>query len=715
MEHTKTTLQEYDMLLQLLQKKGQTFWEVDIARKKFRFWQSPDHIYNVWQDFPSFLIDHGFASPNFIVPFQQYAQQILDGKEPLGRTTLLLKSQENHLFLWCALSYRLICDPDTHTPLRAIGVMQSLSSPGDRHAQGGSNGHVATDLTDLECFATPSTMNEAIETLLRMLGEYYRADRVYLLCLTGTNKVLTSNEWCSPLKKSLRLNFLDRSINNIPTIRRCVRDGKPVHLEKKQLFDQNRHWRFAAYPVSSSSSGHADNVLCIENAQENTEDLVYVTNLIFHLENILNRRSLQYQDSVSINTLTSLPNLVSFTRKVGSYTPDTCRSLGVFVLRVMDFAAFSANIALDRLLDFFNFVAQTLGGIFYGADLYQILDSEFIVLAPNTDNSTFNTLVFKVKLSLDKAYPGRFLYSHTWSDNFLSGKYLVDEARRFLVSNIPHVSQDDHKDFAFNSSLSQKLVHDPQYHFLIYLQPKINMRTGRAYAAEALVRGRDENGNIIPPSVFIDDMERMGLLRELDFHVLRSVLRLLDKWRIDHKNLIPISVNFSRFTLFAPTSPASVLALLSQYPDIPPELIEIEITETASSIASKTIADTMALYRSSGVHFALDDFGSAYANLSLFANVTFDTIKLDRSLIKDIARNDISLHMVKNIATICSQNRIHCIAEGVETGDQEKILLENGCTFAQGFYYDRPLPVEDFEYKYITSAGTSQPGCAATP
>ncbi len=102
-----------------------------------------------------------------------------------------------------------------------------------------------------------------------------------------------------------------------------------------------------------------------------------------------------------------------------------------------------------------------------------------------------------------------------------------------------------------------------------------------------------------------------------------------------------------------------------------------------------------------GFRLGLDDFGSQYANLSIFSNIKFDTIKLDRALVSQIVGNPINRTLIEDIVHICDSYGMCCIAEGVETVAQMNTLKEIGCRYAQGFYFDRPLPAKEFEHKYL--------------
>ena len=118
-------------------------------------------------------------------------------------------------------------------------------------------------------------------------------------------------------------------------------------------------------------------------------------------------------------------------------------------------------------------------------------------------------------------------------------------------------------------------------------------------------------------------------------------------------------------------------------------------------MSTAELQDFVERFRACGLHMSLDDFGSQYANLSLFTNVKFETVKLDRSLIADLGGNPISRMLVRDLVEICKSCNMTCVAEGVETEEQISALLEMGCVYVQGFYYDRPLPADVFEQKYL--------------
>ena len=114
------------------------------------------------------------------------------------------------------------------------------------------------------------------------------------------------------------------------------------------------------------------------------------------------------------------------------------------------------------------------------------------------------------------------------------------------------------------------------------------------------------------------------------------------------------------------------------------------------------------MHQENGFSIALDDFGTAYANLSILSSVPFDIIKLDQSLVRDLADNNVNRSILESTVRICEQTNARCVAEGVETLELCNILREAGCRYAQGYYFDKPIPPDAFEQKYLQGADEKQ-------
>ena len=235
----------------------------------------------------------------------------------------------------------------------------------------------------------------------------------------------------------------------------------------------------------------------------------------------------------------------------------------------------------------------------------------------------------------------------------------------------------------------------------MYIQPKTKLSTGKIIGGEALARYLDPVRGVVTPTEFIGRMEKEHVIRELDFFMLDQTLAIMQDWKKRGLKLVPISVNFSRQTLLDRSALAAVLSIHSRY-NIPTDYIEIEITETLGMVERQTVAHAVEGLREQGFKLSLDDFGSEYSSISMLSDIHFDSVKLDKSIIHNFVNNHVSRSIIKSMVDICRVMNAMCIAEGVETVEQIQALMEVGCEYAQGYYYNKPLPAYVFEEKYLT-------------
>ncbi|HIU66397.1 MAG TPA: EAL domain-containing protein, partial [Candidatus Caccomorpha excrementavium] len=401
--------------------------------------------------------------------------------------------------------------------------------------------------------------------------------------------------------------------------------------------------------------------------------------------------------ALSANGLSSLQNLQSYMDMVYSLTSDMYSSMGVLAIDIPNLSTLHIRRGYEYGSRFILRISEILTDVFGKAFLFHTREAEFVVLCVNTTFTVFEERCTRVQMLLENGYSGQFRLGRTWSDGVFAAKNLVQEARSMMFCDNSRTASGNEQ---FGSGILERdLVSGGQ--FTVYLQPKIDMRTGAAVGAEALARVIGENGQVILPGSIIDKMEQDGTIHELDYFVLDRTLSLLSEWKSKGYDLIPVSTNFSRNTLMSPSALASALAILSRYPEIPPELIEFEITETAGNIEKSVLSGIIERFREFGLRFALDDFGSNYSNIAVFTNIKFDTIKLDRSLIKELTGNNVGKMLVRDIVQICKSCGMMCIAEGVENQNQVTALLREGCIYCQGYYYDRPMASGEFEQKYL--------------
>lgn len=230
-----------------------------------------------------------------------------------------------------------------------------------------------------------------------------------------------------------------------------------------------------------------------------------------------------------------------------------------------------------------------------------------------------------------------------------------------------------------------------------YYQPKILLSDGSLYGCEALVRWIQDDGQIISPGVFIPALEREGSICELDFYVFEQVCKDIRKWIDSHMNPVRVSVNFSKLHFRKEGTGEKILEIIRKY-NISPELVEIELTEASSLESLDNFVIFTKLMRNNNIPISIDDFGTGYSSLNNLKRMDVDIIKLDKTFIDPIRKNEQSdNNFIKNIVHMINELGMEVVAEGVETANQVDFLKDISCKSAQGYLFDHPLPVEEYE------------------
>lgn len=237
--------------------------------------------------------------------------------------------------------------------------------------------------------------------------------------------------------------------------------------------------------------------------------------------------------------------------------------------------------------------------------------------------------------------------------------------------------------------------------FKMYLQPKFNLKTRTIYGAEALARWQKPDGHIIPPFKFIDSLENIGYITDLDFYIFEELLKTLAKWKLNGRRDIVVSVNFSgrHFDKDGNDFMKRLVTIMKKYP-VPASQIEIEITEGVMAKNYDGLKKALNELRDRGFRVAVDDFGTGYSSLAVLTDIPADVIKIDKSFLeKEFSERNLSVLMC--IGNLIETVGRETILEGIETIEQLKKLSDCGFIYGQGYVCDKPIPVSDFEKLYL--------------
>lgn len=233
--------------------------------------------------------------------------------------------------------------------------------------------------------------------------------------------------------------------------------------------------------------------------------------------------------------------------------------------------------------------------------------------------------------------------------------------------------------------------------FEVFLQPKINLVTDKSYGAEALVRWRHPEKGMISPGEFIPVYERNGIIGRLDQYMWRRVCMLLRRWLDEGKNPNPISVNVSRVNIYNPHLVEILKNLITEY-RIPAGLLNLELTESAFMEDQALVMKTMSRLHNIGFKIMMDDFGSGYSSLNVLKDMEVDYLKVDMKFLQqDQEFNGKGEKVLTSVIRMAKWLHLPSIVEGVETIEQVDFLKCIGCEYAQGFYYAKPMPIEEYE------------------
>jgi diguanylate cyclase (GGDEF)-like protein/PAS domain S-box-containing protein len=229
--------------------------------------------------------------------------------------------------------------------------------------------------------------------------------------------------------------------------------------------------------------------------------------------------------------------------------------------------------------------------------------------------------------------------------------------------------------------------------FLLHYQPQVNMRTGAVLGFEALLRWRRADGGIVPLGAFLPRIEDDGAAIELDRWVLSAAAAQLNAWHAQGTEM-PLNVNIGAKMLQDVDFSSYLRGLIAEYPLLRAGFLRLEVVETSALADVALAAQTMERCRDLGVGFLLDDFGTGYSSLAYLKSLPIKEIKIDRSFVRDIPCDPDSFAILEGILALGQKFALSVLAEGVETEQHGRILIQLGCELGQGFAIAVPMPAE---------------------
>lgn len=566
-------------------------------------------------------------------------------------------------------------------------------------------------------------LDQTINAVLTQIGEFLVSDRAYVFEIKD-ELMNNTHEWTAPgISPQLeKLQQLDLSLISdwLPFFEKndCIIIDDVEQLQKT---NPAAYATLHAQEITSLIAApiFLDNKLAgyigIDNYDsekiKNSSYLllsmsIFLSYAIRHRNHVDMLHRLSYHD-----LLTNALNRNAFMDVLSQFRPGQYASAGIIYIDIngmKEINDFYSHHQGDKIL--ITTVAKVFN-LFKPDELFRIGGDEFVIITYDLTETDFyekfnllrNIFCEKTNLPFSIATGSCWVKSPSDLNSLLqqADSAMYTDKKKFYygkekTSRYRH-NLDDILNLANYSALQEALTAGQ---FCIYFQPKISLDTEEFIGSEALIRYINQAGEIIAPNNFIPILEEARLIKMLDLYVFEEVCKQINIWKERKMRVKPVSINLSRSTLSYHFLADQLLALITKH-NIDISLLELEVTETAEVDNQLVFSQALEKLKEYGFSISIDDFGVRNASLSLFTTINFDILKLDRSLVKTLAQNQKARILIRSLAVICSDLGIKLIAEGVETLEQLDILKELRCNEVQGYLFSKPLPLNDFENKYL--------------
>ena len=566
-------------------------------------------------------------------------------------------------------------------------------------------------------------LDQTINAVLTQIGEFLVSDRAYVFEIKD-ELMNNTHEWTAPgISPQLeKLQQLDLSLISdwLPFFEKndCIIIDDVEQLQKT---NPAAYATLHAQEITSLIAApiFLDNKLAgyigIDNYDsekiKNSSYLllsmsIFLSYAIRHRNHVDMLHRLSYHD-----LLTNALNRNAFMDVLSQFRPGQYASAGIIYIDIngmKEINDFYGHHQGDKIL--ITTVAKVFN-LFKPDELFRIGGDEFVIITYDLTETDFyekfnllrNIFCEKTNLPFSIATGSCWVKSPSDLNSLLqqADSAMYTDKKKFYYGNEKtsryRHNLDDILNLANYSALQEALTAGQ---FCIYFQPKISLDTEEFIGSEALIRYINQAGEIIAPNNFIPILEEARLIKMLDLYVFEEVCKQINIWKERKLRVKPVSINLSRSTLSYHFLADQLLALITKH-NIDISLLELEVTETAEVDNQLVFSQALEKLKEYGFSISIDDFGVRNASLSLFTTINFDILKLDRSLVKTLAQNQKARILIRSLAVICSDLGIKLIAEGVETLEQLDILKELRCNEVQGYLFSKPLPLNDFENKYL--------------
>lgn len=527
------------------------------------------------------------------------------------------------------------------------------------------------------------------------------------------------NETVSDFADSIQLGKLSVKVSNPQTVYEPLGFNKEMlNFENSKGFNPDTYEKFYFTEENGCINLKANLLPGVLWTKENKQLLDCYIDLSYLLCSRV--RLLSIMSAVKItDSLTGALNLHGFQEAVGDImSMGEIQNYSVVLLNFKNFKYINQKVTTDNgdiILHKYSMMVQ--GFLEKQGYIARLGSDNFLVLCPKSRLKDFINFIENITISVNNRGNVEDI-----KINVRAGIYEANDETTFgdIMSNsavaLETARHSRNKDIIFfEQEMLEKAIHDKSIsnmfmdslaknEFKVYYQPKVDLTTNTLCGCEALSRWYAQR--LITPAEFIPILEAEGTIKNLDFYVLEVVCKNIREWMDKGIEPVLISTNFSKLHLSDENFENHIISVLQKY-NVPSKYLELELTELSDYQYFDRLVRFVNTMKEAGFKISIDDFGTGFSSMSLVRNLNPDVIKLDKSLIDNVAAGDdqkarTDRVISSSIIKMAHELGIKVIAEGVETKEQAEFLKENGCLMAQGFLFDKALSHDEFEKRLIS-------------
>ena len=412
------------------------------------------------------------------------------------------------------------------------------------------------------------------------------------------------------------------------------------------------------------------------------------------------------------DSLTGIPNMNKFRREAAERMAanDPQDPWVVLFLNCSNFKSYNERYGFPGGDDLLKTMAAQLQQVFDGDPVARVSDDHFVAMTRTSQVQakvqnaveSFRELRGDVRMHLKVG--GYQVTSEVETDLACDrARVAADSIKKMSDKHYREYDQELEKQFQLKQYVINNIDAAVEKGYIrVFYQPVVKCADGskELCGLEALARWDDPEHGLLPPYMFIDTLEEYREIYKLDRCIIQQVCRDLREELDAGVKVVPVSLNFSRLDFELYDVPRYLQEMSREY-EIPPELLDVEITESALTDTLGILQENMSVLRQGRYSLWLDDFGSGYSSLNVLKDFTFNVLKIDMTFLRDFPQNGKSVPILTMIVSLAKQLDMVTLTEGVETEEQYRFLQSIGCDKAQGYLFGKPMPREDIKAKFF--------------